>query len=394
MRIVHWDEMFHPTFGYQINVLAKYQAMQGNEVIILTGEHPENHPTFKGLYECDVEEKDREYSEKYNVKIIRLPIYRVVSGMVLYKPGFIKSIKDLKPDVLMCHTNDTISGMIIAWSYKRLKMPIVFDNHMLEMAAVNPLHKLFTTFFKYTTTPLIKKNGWTVIRTQDDPYVYEAYGIPLNQAPFISFGSDMTIFHPDLDARNKFRHENSINDEAFVIVYTGKLSEGKGGMLMAEALKNKFDTNKEVVCVIVGTARSDYEQQVEKIFQESENRIIRFEAQNYLDLPKFYQAGDLFLIAKQCSLSFYDAQACGLPVVAEDNKVNVDRVSHNNGFSFHSDDVIDFRKAIQKCINMNAKEYEKMKHSANMFVEKEYNYADISWQYTQIMMEEIERYDA
>lgn len=96
MRIVHWDEMFHPTFGYQINVLAKYQAMLGHEVIILTGEHPENHPTFKGLFECDVLQMDAEYTKKYNVRIIRLPIYRVVSGMVLYRPGFLKRIKELK----------------------------------------------------------------------------------------------------------------------------------------------------------------------------------------------------------------------------------------------------------------------------------------------------------
>ena len=36
MRILHVDETFHPAFGYQCNPLAKFQRMQGHEVIILT----------------------------------------------------------------------------------------------------------------------------------------------------------------------------------------------------------------------------------------------------------------------------------------------------------------------------------------------------------------------
>lgn len=31
MRIVHLDQMFHPDFGDQINILPKYQVKQGHE---------------------------------------------------------------------------------------------------------------------------------------------------------------------------------------------------------------------------------------------------------------------------------------------------------------------------------------------------------------------------
>lgn len=391
MRIVHWDEMFHPTYGYQINVLAKYQAMQGHDVIIMTSERIEDHPVFSGLYDCDVLQQDREYSEKYHVQIIRLPIYRTVSSMVIFKPGFIKKIKELKPDVLMCHFNDTVASMWIAWAYKRLNVPIVFDNHMLEMAAVNPLHKAFTTFFRITTTPLIVKNRWTVIRTQNDPYVYDAYRIPLEQAPFISFGSDMLLFHPDAEERKRFREQNGIPQDAFVIVYTGKLGGGKGGKLLAETLRERFRTDREVVAVIVGTSRSEYEREVDRIFGESENRIIRFDAQKYTELPQFYQAADLFVLAKQCSLSFFDAQACGLPAVVEDNNVNTDRVSHGNGYAFHAGDIRDFRENIETCINMNEEQYRAMRQAAHDFVEETYNYASISEQYTRVMEAEIEK---
>lgn len=392
MKILHFDEMFHPSFGYQINVLTKFQALQGHEVIILTSDHPENHPKFKGLVDCDVPQMDAEFTKKYGVKIIRWPIYRVVSGMVLYKPGFIKKIKEINPDVLMCHTHDTICGMLTTWRYKYLNMPIVFDNHMLAISSRSPLHKPFCMTMRLTVTPLMKKNKWTVIRTQDDPYVYDAYGIPLDQAPFISFGSDTTIFHRDENVRKEFRSKCEIPENDFVIVYTGKLDDAKGGKLLAEACRKRFKTNRGVTFVVVGTARSEYEQEVEKIFSESENRIIRFGTQKYVDLPRFYQIGDLFLCPKQCSLSFYDAEACGLPVVAEDNNVNVERVSHENGAVFKADDVEDFRKKIENYINMDPIEYTKESTNAEAFVLREYDYATISKQYTKIMEAEVVKF--
>lgn len=392
MRIVHWDEMFHPMFGYQINIIPKYQAKAGHEVIILTGEKPDEHPTFKGLSKCNIEEKDREYEKTYNVKIVRLPIYRVISGMVMYKPGFLKEIKKLKPDVIMCHTNDTVSSMLVALSYKYLKTPIVFDNHMLAMASVNPFSKFFRWFFRHTVTPLITKNNWKVIRTQDDPFVEEAYKIPLEQAPFISFGSDLTLFHPDNDTRKTFRSEFEIGENDFVIVYTGKIGEAKGGKLLAEAVRKKFNSVKKVTVVVVGSARGAYEEEVESIFKESENRIIRFPTQNYVDLAKFYQMADLFVCPKQCSLSFYDAQACGLPIVAENNNVNVERVSHGNGYSFVAGNLQDFIAKLEVCINMPEKEYEQMKKASLKFIEDNYNYESISAQYTDYLEKEIENF--
>ena len=392
MKILHFDEMFHPSFGYQINVLAKYQALQGHEVIILTGEHPEKHSTFRGLVDFDVTEMDAEYTKKYGVKIIRIPVYAVTHGMVIYKPGFLKKIKELKPDVLMCHTNDTICAIITALRYKYLNMPIVFDNHMLEISARSRLHKPFCWLIRTLITPLVKKNHWIVIRTQDDPYVYDAYGIPLNQAPFISFGSDTTIFHKDDNVRKKMRSDYNIPNDDFVIVYTGKLSEAKGGKLLAKACERRFNTVKNVTVVVVGTARSAYEKEVENIFDLSENRIIRFETQKYVNLPRFYQMADLFLCAKQCSLSFYDAQACGLPVVAENNNINIERVSHGNGVTFEAGNIVDFRKKIEYYINMNQNEYCVESKNAISFVKNEYDYAVISKKYTDIMREEMKRF--
>lgn len=394
MRILHWEEMFHPSFGYQVNVLAKFQAKQGHEVIVLSSENVDNHPIFSGFGNKEnIKLEDEVYSEKYGVTIIRLPIHGVISGRVIYKKGYIEKIKALKPDVIMCHYNDTLSAMNIMKKYKSIKIPIVFDSHMLEMASKNPLKNLFRFYYKCFITPIIIKNNWPVIRTQDDNYVNKCLGIPENQTPFISFGTDTTIFHSDEEAKARFRNKHEISKDDFVVVYTGKLDEAKGGKLLANAFIEEFNTSKKVVLIVVGnTKNDDYGKDVEDLFSKSKNIIIRFPTQKYIDLPMFYQAADLSVFPKQCSLSFYDAQACGLPVVAENNNINIDRLKHNNGLTFSSGDIKDFRDKIMDCVDMDSTEYIRMKENAYNFIKEKYNYENIARQYTDILKNEYDRF--
>ncbi|PWL55886.1 MAG: glycosyl transferase [Clostridium cadaveris] len=394
MKILHWDEMFHPSFGYQINILAKFQAMQGHEVIIMTSDNIENHPTFSGFANNEnIVEEDKNYSNKYGVKIIRLPIWGVLSGRVIYKKGYIKKIKELNPDIIMCHTNDTLSSIRIAQKHKSINIPIVYDNHMLEMASRNPFSKLFRFYFRNFVTPIIKKNKWIVIKTQDDMYVNKHLAIPEEQTPFVSFGTDTTIFHPDQNFRKEFRTKNNILEDDFVVVYAGKINSAKGAKLLAEAFLKKLNTERNIVLICVGNIENnEYGREIEQIFINSENRIIRFPTQKYANLPQFYQVADLCVFPKQCSLSFYDAQACGLPVLSEDNNINIERNKHYNGFCFKAGNVTDFIDKILMCSKIEKKEYEKIKENAINFVIDNYDYKNIAQKYTDVLMHEYKKY--
>lgn len=393
MKIVHWDEMFHPTFGYQINVLSKFQARQGHEVIIVTSQDIEKHPMFsKFVFNTDIKEEDKKFTEEFNVKIIRLPIHGVVSGRVIFKKGFIKELKALNPDVILCHFNDTVSSMWIALRHKYINKPLVFDNHMLDMATKNPLSKLFRFFFKMCITPLIKKNKWKVIRTQDDEFINKAYGIPREQSPFMSFGSDTTLFYPNKSVRQNLREQYDISPEAFVVIYTGKLSESKGGLFMAESLEKKITDKREIVFVIVGNGNDDYGKQVEEKLSKSENRILRFPTQRYIDLPKYYQFSDLSIFPKQVSLSFFDAQASGLPVVSEENNINSERLKYNNGWTYKKNSMADFREKIKHFSEMSRQEFDEIKNNAVKYVNLNYDYENIAKDYTEILESELNRF--
>lgn len=393
MKILHWDEMFHPTFGYQINLLAKFQAMAGHDVTIFTSDNIENHPTFSTFgNKIDIQYEDKIFTQKYGVKIVRLPIYGVISGRVIYKSGYLKKIKQEKPDVVMCHTNDTLSGMNITRRYKKLNMPVVFDNHMLEMASKNPLSSLFRNFFKKIITPVITENKLIVIKTQNDDYINKFYGIPEELTPFISFGSDTSNFYPNDSIKKKFRKENNISENDFVITYTGKLTEDKGSKILALAMLDKIKAIRDVTFIVVGNANGEYEQAAKKIMEQSKNNVVFFPTQRYNDLPQFYQASDLSVFPKQSSLSFYDAQACGLPVIAEDNNVNVDRLNYRNGLTFKSGNSEDFRKKIIEIVNLSPIIYKEMSKNAYLFVKENYDYQHIANQYTDILKSEYNRF--
>ena len=74
MKILHVDETFHPSYGYQANPLAKFQQAQGNEVYIATVEKKWLYPVFMAFRDdgSGLEEADARYEKETGVKIIRV----------------------------------------------------------------------------------------------------------------------------------------------------------------------------------------------------------------------------------------------------------------------------------------------------------------------------------
>lgn len=387
MRIVNIEDFFHPDAGYQINILPKYLAKFGHEVIIITSEMdkmPKGLTSFFGSE--NIKKRDEDYQNKYGVRIIRLPIRRYISGRSIYTNDLKNTIDALKPDILYIHGNDTAVGMWALINRKKISIPLIMDSHMLEMASVNPFNKVFHFVYRHFFTPIIRNNNILVIRTQDDNYVEKRLGIPLSQAPWISYGSDTMLFHPNYKNRMDFRREHDISEDDFVVVYAGKLDEAKGGKLLAEAFYKRIKCNRNIVLLVVGNTSGNYGDEVEKIFENSENRILRFSTQKYCDLAIFYQAADLAVFARQCSLSFYDVQACGLPVLSENNNINVERCSHKNGWTFVAGDVEDFRRKVVSVANMDLSEYRKYSKHALNFILESYNYEDKAKEYEQCII--------
>jgi glycosyltransferase involved in cell wall biosynthesis len=392
LKIVQIEDFFHPDAGYKINILSKYFAKMGHETVIITAELDKIPDFLVNFFGRDnIEERDREYERRYGVKIIRRPIRAYVSGRAIFSEDLIKLVNSLKPDILYVHGNDTATGMRILRHLKELDCPLIMDNHMVEMASQNPLRKLYRIYYRNFIAPIIIKNQIPVVRAMDDDYVERCLGVPLTLAPWISYGSDMLLFHPDKEAGAKFREANGISKDAFVVLFAGKFDESKGGMLLAELTCREIKTDKEIVYLMIGNATGDYGAEVEKRFADSKYRVLRLPTQKYCDLAGFYQAADLGLIAKQASLNFFDMEACGVPVLSEDNNLNQLRSGNENAWLFTPDSVDDFAAKLEQIVNMDSAELAKYSENAYNFVKENYDYHKKALEYIDIIQSVYER---
>ncbi len=389
MRILHIDETFHPGYGYHTNPLAKFQQRQGNEVYIITPTKDYLYPVYKDFndFGANLEIDDKLYMNSTGVTIIRVPAKGYFMNRLVYGKEIFQVVEDIKPDVLYVHCVETLTAMRFLW--KCPEYPMMFDSHMLAMASHNKFAKAYEFIYKKVFTRIIRKKHFYVIRTQDDDYVNNHLGMPKELTPFISFGTDTILFCPSTEVRTKFREKLGIEQDEFVVIYTGKLVPDKGGKLLAETFRKKFEIPTTLICV-GKPLDNEYGHEVQQILDESENRVIMFPTQRYIDLAPFYQMSDLSVFAKQCSMSFYDAQACGLPVLSENNNVNVDRCSHHNGDNFVAGSVEDFRAKIMKFAAMSKEEREEYSRNALAFIKSGYDYADIARQYTDYLQKSIE----
>ena len=383
-KIVHIEDFFHPSAGYQVNILAKYMAKENFDVYIITAEFEKIPNYLTDFFGKDnIEKQDEEYTQKYGVKIIRLPLKTYISGRAIYTKQIWRVLKQIEPDILYVHGCDTYIGMQVLSKTKKFSARVLTDNHMVDVASKNPLRNFFRLYYKMMVTPHIKKNKIPVLRMVDDAFVKNRLGIPLELSPVISFGSDTMLFYPNETVKKEWRNEIGISEDSLVVCYAGKLDEYKGGQFLADAIVEGFDTEKKVEFLIIGNTSGQYGEKVENTFKESQNKILRFKTQKYEDLAKFYQCADVAVFPHACSLSFFDVQACGLPVISEDMNINVERCSHGNGFNFKETDVEDFREKIERFANMSNEELETMKKNSIAFIKEKYDYKNILLEYMQ-----------
>ena len=377
VRIVYICDFFHPDAGYHPNLLSKYWARFGHEVYMLTSELERMPSSLTRFFDCDdIQAKDRRFAEEYGVQIIRCPIWRFVSGRSVYKGEIFRQIRLLDPDVVYVNGNDTLIGMQLTAACRRHSFGLVMDSHMLDMASHNKFKALYRLFYRKMLAPVILKNEIPVIRAQNDDYVEKHLGIPLARSPWISFGSDMLLFHPDAAVRQARRAACGIAQDAFVILYAGKINKIKGLDLFAQAIRQRFDAKREVCIVLVGSTEGAQGAQLEQALAESENRVLRFPTQKYTDLPPFYQMADLAVFPRQCSLSFFDVQACGLPVVFEDNNISVERSAAGNARVFPADDAAGLRTALEAFIAMEPAQFAVWRENAVAYIRRAYDYEE------------------
>lgn len=392
MKIVHVEEFFHPDAGYQVNMLSRLQTLDGNEVTVVAAEMKKMPSSLTAFFgKEDVAQKDAAFERETGVRIVRVPLLAFYSGRAIFHPSVFRKVSAQAPDVVFVHGLETLTGMLFIRFSKWLKYPIVLDSHMLEMASRNRLRDQFAAFFRRYITPTILRENIPMIRVVDSDYVQKCLGIPLSHTDLLSFGTDTAHFSPDGEARKVIRARHGIDENAFLVLYAGKLDDAKGGQFLANAIREKFATppGRPIQFMVIGTSDGPYGEEVERTFARCENKLIRLPTQRYFDLAAFYQAADVAVFPRQCSLSFFEAQSCGLPALFEENEINSQRADSDNAFIFTPGNIEDLRCKVEWLAGLQAERFTEISGNARRHVLRHYDYVPIARRFTGILQRAV-----
>ncbi len=389
MHIVHVEDFFHPDAGYQVNLLSRLQVAQGHQCTIVTAEL-DKMPTFLTSFfgKDDMATRDARFENETGVRVIRLPLLAFYSGRAIFSPRLLlKTVSRLKPDVAFVHSEDTMTGMLFIWMSRWLSYPMILDCHMLEMASEHRFKQQFRAFYRRFVAPIILRRNIPLVRVVDSDYVQKCLGIPLSHTDLLSFGTDTLYFSPDAEVRREVRASLGLSQDAYVVIYAGKLDASKGGKFLAETLQEKFPlaAGREIELLVIGTADGAYGQEVEQLLAAGKNKLVRLPTQRYSDLAQYYRCADLAIYPKQCSMSFFEAQSCGLPVLFEDNEINAQRIEAGNAFVFKPADLVDFRNKIMEIAGLPEAQAAAVRANARNYVLQHYDYVPIARKFTAVL---------
>ncbi|PXV62297.1 glycosyltransferase involved in cell wall biosynthesis [Halanaerobium congolense] len=363
MKIIHVEDHFDPTAGYQINELLYASKNFDDEVYLITSD--DMSPFHKSV---DLS-LDKKFEKETGIKIVRLKSLFKLSARLILK-NLTKTIQKINPDAVFMHGIADFKDLILLKQKQDFK--IVRDCHMSWVAAKNKFRKPFYLFYKLTFANIINKtdkyNKIYALGNEELEYLHKI-GIKDKKIDFLPHGFNDNIMYYDEKSRHKIRKKFNLKNNV-VISYIGKLNESKRPDLIIDIineLDKKFINVYNISLLFIGPKDKNYM----NLFNEKLNTLnfeLKYRIEDskpFQELRKYFSASDILIFPKQTTLSSIHAQVCGCPVIMENYKSNQERVINNDNL-YPKDD---FKKAseILKKIILN-KEYIKDDNIENKFI--------------------------
>lgn len=348
MRIIHVEDSFDPTAGYQVNELIKI-SHSGIEQIIITSK--DMTPFHKEL--C--EKEDRLLEEKYKIQIIRLDVLFKVSNRILMK-GLWEKINFLNPDLLFLHGIGDFKDLRLFLAKPKYK--VVRDCHMSWVGSINPFAKYFLILYSKIFSPIINNSNKYLkvyaLGIEELQYL-NSMGIKREKIEMLPHGYNKEFFYYDRNARVKIRSDLEVNESSIIITYIGKFDEHKRPDLIFEILDLASDDlfeKHDIKLLFIGSKKEEY---MTRVFNERKKRskfkgeIKILNSKRFEELKDWYSGSDICIWPKQTTLSSIHAQVCQTTVIMEKQVSNQERVVNDSNL-FEIDNLEQASKILERII--------------------------------------------
>lgn len=379
MKVLHIEDRFHPGMGYQINFFARYHK-PGYEFFILTSDSPRLW-TASGDPE-DLRRVDEKFEREFNVTIYRLPsaLDRRTRQNIWLK-GLIRTIREINPDILYVHTLESYSSLRVILNRRILsRHSIFFDTHtLLNQFKEGLKFKIQLWFMKHIASKRIVQHDVKVFATVPENRIILAnkYGIPEDRILYTPIGTDLSIFRYDHDSRIRLREEEKMEEDATVLLYTGKINHRKNPHMIMEAVSMiQQQIKTPLYLYFVGAYDQVYFDEKMQINFTSENIYVKFvPAVPVSELYRWYSMADFAVFPMENTLSALDAQACRLPVIMQKDMTNNERLARG-GLTFDQGDLKELSDKILTMIQ-HPDQRKKMGQEGEKFIKATYDYSKI-----------------
>jgi len=304
LKIIHVCQYYNEGYGYQENLLPRYQAKLGHEVMVITSDRMsyfsgEKDPKIVGTGEY----------EDNGIRILRLPIKWEFKGRFVVFDNLYDILNKEKPDYIF-HHGLTSPSIKTVCKYKKTNPStfLVADNHSdLNISARNPLWRL--SYYRIYSTLRIKKwinyidlvFGVTPARCY---FAENELGIPHDLIRLLPIGADEFAVKEHLG--NKDFLNNNKNNKLKVIT-GGKWFKGKG---LEELISAVQDLNVELQ--IFGKLDDSY---TNNLIEQAPNNVTFLGWQDRVGTLSLLAGADVAIWPKQHTTLVEDAIATNTPLI-------------------------------------------------------------------------------
>ncbi len=326
LRITIVVETFARDMGYVSNTLPKYLARLGHHVDVITSQKLPyfQKGTGSSLFGSDFASRNtnplgRQLIDGYAVHtLVGVPNF----GYTRLQ-GLGEKLDELAPNILCTLVSVGWIALDCARAAGRLRCKLVIGNHTGKThfpLAYDPqpwyaparLKSLLLRALPGRVYVGSRAHHCVVPTTDCADIATDFFGIERNRVRVLNLPVDNDHFHPVADAadgerREALRASLGIGPDDVVCVYSGKFTEAKNPLVLAQAIRLLADEGHRVKGLFIG----DGEQQV-ALAAQPHVKVVPFIP--FSRLGEYFRAADIGVWMDE-SISYLDAASCGLPLV-------------------------------------------------------------------------------
>ena len=345
MKIIHICQYYNDGYGYQENLLPRYQKKLGHDVKVITSDRSS---FFSNGQRPNIVRVGKYEDNGFTVQ--RLPIFGEFKGRFVLFRGLRELLEEEKPDYIF-HHGLTAPSLITCAKYKA-ENPSIFlaADHHAEYCNSARIPILSQIYYHLLWTPFIKRISNQIdvffsITPGCKTFAEKELSIPEHKHKILYLGSDTDVNKYNEAEGKKVRDLFGIKQDEIVIVTAGKFDEKKRLDSLIKAFK-KIDTQQARLLIVGSFLQEEYEKYIDYCI-DKDNRIIKVGWVQANELFKYFSASDFAVFPGGQSAVWQQTISCELPLVIKYWPGTEYLLSRDNGFFLFSDKQEEIEQALK-----------------------------------------------